>query len=255
MATDSYLATTYQHDLATVDDGAELLAAIETVLTAAGWTETAANVWKSPDAARFIEVTFTLPAADKLQFVVEDYVSRTFSARRVGTVDTGLWSIHAGPYFLYLGGPDANRWGFMGLVDHFPAPADSHDRDAYCGGPLDSADVATSENFGDYLNWDETGTEYAATPQRVALLVEVTNKVVSRYLNAVGYDWPNVMYARVNVGGDLHLAGVWYQAIVVDPAMNIGEEFQAPLDIGTLATFRVLSISVHESCKLAARVA
>jgi len=254
---DSFLATTYEHDLATVDDGAELRTAIETVLTDAGWSDQGSNVWRSPDAARWIEVSLSVPAASKLQIDVDDYVARSFSGRRVGTVDTGQWSIHAGPYHLYLSGPDSNRWGFAGIVDHSPASQSSHNRDAFCGGPLTTSDGATSESFGRYLSWNEVAGEYSgvsSAPQRAGLMANAGAVSVTRFVTGIGYDWPNPMFGRVNVAGDMYLAGLWYQALCVNSDLNAGDEIQAAIGVGETGTFRVLSIPTFANAKLAARV-
>lgn len=240
MAVESWLASTFSYSEAVVIDSAELQTAIEAELTGAGWTETSANVWKSPDTTRWIQLTFSQPAATKLQIALVDYLARApAAAKRVGAIgNPSTWQIHANRYGLVLWNSSAAGFFFSGVVDHFPKAYTSHNFDVYFGGYHTTADAVSSDTADTYAMVGYAGfdTSYGRTQTGKNPTYPMTKSVTG-----VRRDIPNYAFTPIDASHN-HLAGRWHHVIIVDGNLAKDIETPVPIDVDVSAIFKVTGI-------------
>ncbi len=226
-------------DVQTIMDDFATLAALN------GWTNPAANQYKSPpDAAgRWFDVTFTRTTQQKLDTAFRDDAGVTLATRRTTGVSTNSWTVfHAiNQYYfaiLLYNHTAVSAYAYGGLLDLSPESQTVHTHYTYFQASTSTADVTTSASSDFSAMVDNVTATLATRNTQYACANTILGNVRQDQSVVVS---PVLAWAVPTGGGNKRYAGMAYGMVMMDEGLQQGGLVQVPIDGSTLGYFIYLS--------------
>jgi hypothetical protein len=261
MPVPSYLSQNPNYDrIEEVTDTATLIAPIQALLEARGWTDEGGGIHKSPVTAdgRYFTVEFDSDDGSNLRLAVEDDLARAAQIARFDISGTVVIDVWCGAGYLFVQNTTDGEWFAVALLDTFPEAGDSHPNVVAVGGFRTGDGTQTNATPFIWSVYDEQSEAYTALTGEAIGFLETQSLGVNTApigTTAIGTrrEWPLLVFGNDNT--QIRLRGRVPNMLLFSVVGGASPGMRIPVvfDEADTRTFAVTSITAGRGWRLGIR--